>query len=530
MSTNRRFLCLALGSFGAILILGFISNPSLIVFRGGLLQDISHLISFLAYFLMLSAWGLSINRRIIHRAVHHNIMGIHVLIMAWLFLREIRWYYTSSPTALRYLCYAYYIPMVLIPLLAFNAAKRVGSVREKHDQKGDYCLYAMALGLIVMTLTNDLHGFVFHLNGFSDRDPYTRGLGYFIIIGWVLVLELAMIVLVIKHCSNHVDGNQKYLPLLFVGVSVMYGIIYLTTDFHYIEPVVAFSYLTILIWESCVVLGMIPVNVRYEDFFRYGTLRGQIVDNEGKLYIRSEAKDGLLLNQALFRVLKTNEILHYGHDVQLHIYPITAGYMIWQEDISRISDLIDEIRTQKKELEEKKTLEERELQAQVHQNSIEESTRIYTLINSQMEEGISHINYLADQMRRELVPERKRKLLFLINMTGVFLKRRSNLIMMDEGGEKLTHEEMNLCLAEVQKNLAPYGIESSFLVQVRRNLSRNEAITCLDLLEQFLVENIDQLHQVSVTISELPTYMRLRISDPSFRSVEYLFDQEGVML
>lgn len=71
-------------------------------------------------------WGVSIHRRIIHPQVSRYLIAISALMVFWIIIRTIRYSLNECIWLMRYLWYLYYLPMLLIPLLAVFVALSLG--------------------------------------------------------------------------------------------------------------------------------------------------------------------------------------------------------------------------------------------------------------------------------------------------------------------------------------------------------------------------------------------------------------------
>ena len=72
------------------------------------------------YIFMFVAWGVLLNGRIIHAELRRYMVSIAGLMSFWLLLRTLKYNFISQedmPDLTRFVWYAYYIPMLIIPLL-----------------------------------------------------------------------------------------------------------------------------------------------------------------------------------------------------------------------------------------------------------------------------------------------------------------------------------------------------------------------------------------------------------------------------
>ena len=67
---------------------------------------------------LIFCWMLSVNARIIQDRIRGYLMAIGGLLIFWLYIRTVKWMFFSEDSwQNQYLWYAYYIPMILIPLI-----------------------------------------------------------------------------------------------------------------------------------------------------------------------------------------------------------------------------------------------------------------------------------------------------------------------------------------------------------------------------------------------------------------------------
>ena len=87
--------------------------------------------------------------------------------------------------------------------------------------------------------------------------------------------------------------------------------------------------LAILIWESCIQIGLIPSNTDYEGLFQLADLDAVILDNAGNAVYRSE-------REPAEAGLQTKEKL-------LHSAPVRGGEIRYMEDVTEIRRMNREI-------------------------------------------------------------------------------------------------------------------------------------------------------------------------------------------
>lgn len=78
------------------------------------------------YIGLMTWWGVSIRRRIVQTQARRYLMTIAALCVFWLSIRTVKFFFAVTPTAIRYLWYGYYFPMLFIPLLSVLVAFSLG--------------------------------------------------------------------------------------------------------------------------------------------------------------------------------------------------------------------------------------------------------------------------------------------------------------------------------------------------------------------------------------------------------------------
>ncbi len=128
----------------------------------------------------------------------------------WFLIRTIKFIYTEKDSALeRWLWYAYYIPMTLIPLMSLFVALSLGKLEDYRLPEWTKFIYIPAIILIGFVLTNDLHQMVFRFppGGLWTDSNFKQGIVYWIVFFWMTSSVLAS--LVITMFKSRVPRSKK---------------------------------------------------------------------------------------------------------------------------------------------------------------------------------------------------------------------------------------------------------------------------------------------------------------------------------
>ncbi|MGI6751566.1 MAG: hypothetical protein ACOX4U_02980 [Anaerovoracaceae bacterium] len=467
-----------------------------------ILWGIKGILVYLIYVGMLAAWAVSLSRRIIQKNIRNYLLAIAGCMMFWIVVRSVKFkIFTFYPVINRMLWYTFYIPMILIPLLSFFVAVCLGNDEKQYPEGRHRLLFIPALFLILLIMTNDLHQWAFVLSSdfTNNSKAYTNNILYFIAVGWIVLFEILFLIIIGK--KRHVVGTTGWIwaPYLILGIGIAYTFLYIHHKdhilVHLIEMTPFLCFLVACIWESCIKIGMIPSNTRYDVLFCHSAISAQIVDESG--HVRYGTAKVMPLDEESFDTLIRKGRLQQDGNTEIHAAPIAGGYVIWQEDIALITRLNQRLSDNRQRLNEQKYMMEQELINRTETLRIQEQTRIYELISKriqpqliQIEKRLDDIEDKDDAFRYNLLCE--------INVLAAYIKRRGNLILLAEETRRVSIKELEYCLVESLENLKPCGVFGSISLGDSIDLSIDFAALCYDLFEEVVEQNLSYLIGISV--------------------------------
>lgn len=530
MKEHLRFFVISTTSLVIILLLTMIdkihfASEKVQVFY----QAFGDTFSFSLTFAMIAAWGISVIRRVMQPQVKRYLILSALAMSFWLIVREIKWQYVSSALVTSWLWYLYYIPMVLIPVYGFFASMYLGKDSDFKLNPRWHGVYFAATFLIFMVLTNNRHEKVFKFNNFTSQEvgDYSYGIGYYVIVMWIVVFISLFIITAEKRCNQNAVGMKRYMPFSVLILGLVYGVGYINSPklswFPDVDIMLAYDWLTIMMWETCIELGLITVNSYYREFFKRSSIGAQITDYEGRPYI--SAHNAIELPKDAFDILLTNGTYQYNLATRLHIYPSSCGYTIWQEDVSTVNGMIETLKEMREDLKEGNTLAEQEMQAEVRKKKTEEATRIYTLLSRSMEDELSIINGMTRSILKSDNPETIRQLMASINFEGVYLKRKGNFIMIAETRNTIPWEEVELALMEMEKNLKLCNMQFSYKVDINRELDRKELLAAFEAIEALVGARLFKTNAMFVKLDSDSQGLNMLIKQPEIRDMRFSFER-----
>lgn len=447
------------------------------------------------------AWGISFRRRVIHKPTLHHLTGIAALMIFWIFIRSCKYMVPDEmAAALRLGWYLYYIPMLLIPTMGLFLALYMRKPEGYRLPWQVYLLYVPSLLFIGFVLTNDLHQLVFR---FPEGIPwtgevYSYGIVYYILAAWDIICATGFLVIILMKCRIQRSRKIIWIPFAAFGICLLYGMLcYLQPYFWKIlagDMTAAFCLLCAMLVESCIWCGLIPTNSSYDRLFRHSTLSAQITDKDYQMYYSSENLHPV--SEEIMRQTEKEPVM-LENGIRLCGAPIRAGYILWEEDVSELQEILKELEDLKEELRDANLIEEENLSTKKRIAQLAVKNQLYDEVQKQTAGQIRFLLRLINRYPQCRDENEQRKLLGRIAVIGAYLKRRSNLIFITARSPVVSVNEVKLCIEESIRNLSVYGADCSFLCRSDAVVSGDTAIRIYDCFEAVVEKALDGLTALS---------------------------------
>lgn len=462
----------------------------------GLLHWVCCILRPLIYIGLFILWGGELRRRIIQPQVRRYLTAVSALMVFWITVRTLRYLFAEDPGMLRLLWYLYYLPMLFIPLLAVFIALSLGKPESYRLPGWTTLLYLPTAALLLLVLTNDFHQlvFVFPPDAAVWADDYHYDVGYFLTVGWMILCGLAALVLMLMKCR--IPGSRRMILLPFVPVLLVinYGVLYILRV-PWLRVIagdvpVGFCLLFAAILESCIQCGLIQTNTGYEALFAHGTIGAQITDEAYQ--VRYASANAMTIPENVMRAAEQGSV-SLDKNTLLKSSPIRGGHVLWQEDVTDMTALLEKLEENRKTIEESNCIEEENYKTKVKINTLREKNRLYDQLRGKTAGQINRLDELLNQYEAEQDPARARRLLAKIGVIGAYVKRRGNLIFIEEKAKVTDTAELLACLEESFTSLRLMEAECALDVPQGQRISVQDAARVYDFFEAVTEAALDTL-------------------------------------
>lgn len=462
------------------------------------------------YIGLFIAWGISIRRRIVQKQVAQYLTGVSVLLILWFTFRCAKYFIFWQPTAIRYLWYLYYLPMLFIPILALLIAMSLGKPDDYRLPKATCALWIISGVLLLLVLTNDLHQFVFTFpedaEEWSDKSN-GYGIGSFIVIGWQIFCMISALVVMIIKCRLK-NGRRQLWTVIPMAVSLVYlGLNYM--DVHWFKlffgDITAFqSLMYMLCFEGCITCGFIHSNSRYFDLFS-SSIGTSAVITDKDFNVRYAAMNACRIPRIDMMKAEYSP-LTIENGLTVHSIPVNGGYAVWTEDMSALLKIKEESESLAEELNERNNLLRYEYKREAKRQKIEEQNRLYDLLRSATQTQINKISMLTKEYQKinKTDPARAKTLLAEIAVLCSYIKRRKHLTLLTDHDYKVAITELTRAFTESLQTLKLLNVRSTFYADSELSMIPGKSAAAIfDFYEQVIESDLENISGIQVSLADV---------------------------
>ncbi len=458
-----------------------------------------------------------------HRVPPENDISILMKLLSWMafilmLFRGIKYSAVSQIDILaRYCWYLYYVPILLIPLFLFYISLLVARKRSGHISKLWYLFLVFTIILIILILTNDFHqqAFIFQKNFENWNDNYSYGWLFYLVNVWQFGLFLAAIIVLTAKCR--INSSKKHVWFIVIPVSfgILMYVLLLTGNVPkingstLIEFPEAHLFTIAVVLECCMELGLIPTNNEYGKVFKNLSINTQITDEDGKtIYASSSA---VSLSKEQFELPSGSRIDE--HNV-LYKMKLPGGYGFWQNDMSELDRINDELLEVKEGLEQEAEITRLNNEFLEKEIKIKERTLLYDLIAKSTVKQSKIISLLAKEAREsndlKIKDEHRRHIALL----GAYIKRYANLTILSQENKNIEVGELGLSIAEMLNYLNICGIPGEFVNDSNSLIEAPVVLAIFEVFGNIIEDNYSSLKGVFVNLSVKENiYMKVMIEN-----------------
>ncbi len=455
------------------------------------------------YLFLLMAWGVYVRHRVTDLTIRRYLSRIVLLMILWLLFRTMKYTLVALVDVKRILWYLYYLPMLFIPVLSLLIGIASDRAQEYRMSKYMRVVVAVTTLLVILVLTNDMHQLVFRFPTdavvFTDEDPYTYGIGYYLVLVWAALCVLISIAILVIKC-RYQKGWKSWLPIVPIVLLFVYCILYVHWAWlikTFVPDMTVFLCMMIVLSiEGSMMIGLIPTNTHYMELFTAANLPIYLTDNKNRIYAKSA--------RTYHGIVGERYEAQEDRGIRTNAFSIRKGHVYWEEDISHITAINEELEDVNESLEERHALVREEHRMKKEKLRLHEANQLYYQMQVETEPQLVRMQELIVQLGAEADAVTEKEWFRELMIHGTYFKRRNNLLFLSKQNNRVRSAELGYCLGESIYSLAIFGIEGSYFVDSDNSISLHDARVLYDMFYLVLKQVHRALCTIAVIITEQP--------------------------
>ena len=412
-----------------------------------LINSLAFVTTTFIYMGLILSWAVFIKSRFISDRICKMLISMAAFFLIYILTRTVKYRFISvdQQTLSRLLWYSYYLPQIFAPLISFMTACTVGLPEDRRLSKKWIIAFAAAAVLGVGILTNDYHQLAFRFSeGMVDwESDYSYGFLFYAVTAWIYFFILASIIMLWYKCRVASIKRRVWLPFIWLPIGTLL-VLFLAFEpiagiYSVFELPEIHCFILTAIWESCIVIGLIPCNTGYSEYFSEFSLSAQIADKQNRVVYRS--KIALNITEKQMEQAKKGSVLISKNTV-LHSNSVSGGNIFWTEDLTAVNEMNRELREIGERLCEESDLLRAENEIKEQKSRLEEHNRlcdnIAVLLKPQLDE-IARLLENENDFEKNIRP---------ICVLNCYVKRKANLTLLADSCKYIDSRELYLSIRE----------------------------------------------------------------------------------
>lgn len=453
--------------------------------------DFADCICQIYYGMMVMVWALTIQKRIIDKRERNILVSVACLLLAAFLMQALRYKLVpdGKNTLMHYVWYSYYVSLISVPLLIFFSSLYISIPRGERINRKWYLLCVPGALLMLTVLSNDLHGlmFKFFQKSNGSGEGYSHGIAYYVYCAWIVLLLLGALINVSRSCRRYLARKMTWFPFCVMIVGILLLILAMfdlpklngIAIWRFIE---AAAFLVIGMTEACIQIGLIPANTGYEQIFVLTEKKIKISDLFGETLYASKSGETDFAETDDFRIMEKD---------------IHGGKVSWGVDISALNRLNGEISEATRSIEIRNEFLRNDINLKEERSRIDTRNALYDriafIVRNQVDEINEILSHKSDNDTDAVLAK--------IAVLGAYIKRRSNMELIDEKTDILLIDELCTAVTESADYLSLCGIDAAVSMSSHAYIPKDYMTNSYEFFEYVCEKYLFKIKHMLVNIA-----------------------------
>lgn len=440
-----------------------------------------HILFAMLLIVAILLWKGTVFHRISRRDVCRVVDLMCWLMVGWILLRLLKYQMFSETFWCRMCWYGYYIFQLALPVTLLYLTVILDRPEEERRWRILLCFsYVSYLLSVLLVMTNDLHQVVFRFDPEGNwNSDYSYGLGYWIILGISSLFCILAVGKLFCRGQKNCGRSRKIFPLLFCISLALYITAYICRiPFAWESDItVCICIISVLFFETVLSSGLVPINVQYKKLFITAPIGLTLLDEKGHTVLSSRGASSISDSIWKRLLMDMEHPLLRDNDTQLHAVSIHGGMAVWQENLSELNLIRQEIQNVQTRLGAANALLQEEEEVKKRLLTAETNRNLFEHLYHDLEHRIVSLVQMIENLQES---ESSRDLTAYITLCLCHIKRRCNLFFLARQGESLFGDELNIYLDELCEMAGYSGMQTLIRCGECGTLEIRSATLCYD--------------------------------------------------
>ena len=142
-----------------------------------------------------------------------------------------------------------------------------------------------------------------------------------------------------------------------------------------------------------------------------------------------------------------------------------------------------------------------------------EEKRLCGLLFSSVAFQVTQLEDMLGRIRdeKDMSASERERVLQRMCVIGAYVKRRCNLMLLEETGEDISGGELQLCFREIVMYLKRAGASAAEVIDIKGSIPADLAYAALDLYELIVEHELDRMSSMMITMKRSPDSYRFML-------------------
>ena len=262
---------------------------------------------------------------------------------------------------------------------------------------------------------------------------------------------------------------------------------------------VVFCLLIVAILECCIECGLIQSNTGYEELFMVSRLGAQITNQENAVCLASANARALTEEQ---RISTKTQTVSADKSMIVKSQPIGFGHVLWQENVAELTEAIEQIEENCRDLAEHNRIRQENLKTRKKILALQEKNRVSDLLHRETAGQIDLIDRMLAQYDTETDDRKRSRLLGGAAVVGAYITRYGNLLLIGERTETADIRDLARCFDESFINLELLGVNCLHTLPSDIILATKDMLQVYRSFEAAVETSLSDLQYVWINVRE----------------------------